>query len=347
MTLKTLDLSTPAISRRRKAAMIVQMMISDGGNLSLSQLPESLQELLTEELGAIRLVDRTTVASVAKEFTTQLEAVGMTAPGSRDNAINALSEHLTPSLAERLQAQTDTVRHGDHWPIVSSLSTPRIVDIMTSESVEISAVVLSKLPVGKAAEVLTKTPGERARRITYAMSLTAKVAPDVVHRIGQSLAKNYATPANRAFENAPVERLGAILNSTVAETRESLLEGLDSENPEFATDLRKAIFTFKDIPARIKPADISACLRPVDAETLARAIAAALADEGPLSAAAEFILGNVSQRMSAQMREDAEETGAVKKADAETAMSAVTAAIRELAETGTIEFIDPGANDNE
>ncbi|PRY80324.1 flagellar motor switch protein FliG [Yoonia maritima] len=327
--------------------MIVQMMISDGGNLSLSQLPESLQELLTEELGAIRLVDRTTVASVAKEFTTQLEAVGMSAPGSRDNAINALSAHLTPALAERLREQTDSVRHGDHWPIVSALPVSRIIDIMTTESVEISAVTLSKLPVGKAAEVLTKTPGELARRITYAMSLTAKVTPDVVHRIGQSLAKNYATTADHAFENAPVQRLGAILNSTVAETREDLLEGLDSENPAFATDLRKAIFTFKDIPVRIKPADISACIRPVEAESLTRAIAAALADEGPLSAAAEFILGNVSQRMAAQMREDAEEIGAVKKADAETAMSAVTTAIRELAENGAIEFIDPDANDNE
>jgi flagellar motor switch protein FliG len=65
-------------------------------------------------------------------------------------------------------------------------------------------------------------------------------------------------------------------------------------------------------------------------------------------ASAEFILGSVSQRMAGQMREDAEEMGRIKKADAEAAMSAITTAIREMAESGVITLLDPdeeGAED--
>lgn len=340
-------LSDGALTRRRKAAMIVQMLIGDGGSLSLSQLPESLQETLAGELGAIRRVDRDTVAAVAEEFVSELESIGLTAPGTRDGAILTIADHLSPPLANRLKAQTDLVRNGDHWPTVVELSIERIVDIMTQESIEVCAVALSKLPVAKAAQVLQKTPGERARRITFAMSQTADISPDAVRRIGASLAQDYGRSADIAFEKAPVQRLGAILNSTVTDTREDVLEGLGATDPVFASDVRKAIFTFKDIATRIKPTDIPNCIRSVDAEDLTTAIAAALAGEEVIVASAEFILANVSQRMAGQMREDAEERGKVKKADAEAAMSKVTNAIREMSDSGVITLIDPDETEDD
>ncbi|KJZ20358.1 FliG C-terminal domain-containing protein [Loktanella sp. S4079] len=330
-----------SLSRRRKAAMIVHLMIHEGSNLSLSELPESLQELLTDELGSIRLVDRQTVTDVAEEFLSRLEAVGLSAPGTRDGAIAALSDHLSPTVAGRLRAQMTSVKDGDHWHVVAALPNTQIVKIMNAESVEVCAVALSKLPTAKAAEVLAQTPGERARRITYAMSLTSDVKPDAVHRIGQALAKDYGQPTQVAFDKGAAQRLGAILNAAVTETREEVLDDLTSQDPVFASDLRKAIFTFKDIPHRIAPTDVPNCIRSVDGETLSRAIAAALADDADMSAAAEFILSNVSQRMAGQIREDAQELGTVKKSDAEKAMSAVTAAIRELVEAGAITLREP------
>lgn len=341
------SLQPQAMSRRRKAAMVVHMMLSEGGNLSLSQLPESLQELLTDELGAIRLVDRATVAQVAEEFTTALDAVGLSAPGSRDGAIRALSDHLTPEVANRLNTQLESFRKGDHWPRIADLPVTRIVDIMTAESIEVCAVALSKLHVSKAAQVLAQTPGERARRITYAMSLTANISPDAVRQIGAALAEDYARPIATAFDKAPVQRLGAILNSTITQTREDVLVGLGTRDPAFANDVRKAIFTFKDIAQRVKPTDIPSCIRSVDAQTLTLAVAAGLGGDDALIASAEFILASISQRMAGQMRDDAAEMGRIKKSDAESAMAAITTAIREMAESGVITLIDPDDSDEE
>ncbi|WP_342075358.1 FliG C-terminal domain-containing protein [Yoonia sp. SS1-5] len=338
---------TAALTRRRKAAMIVQMLISDGGSLSLSRLPEGLQEVLTGELGAIRLVDKGTVSAVAEEFVTELEAVGLAAPGTRDGAIMALADHLSPSLADRLRAQTDGVRNGDHWPRIVDLPIETIVDMMTAESIEICAVALSKLPVSKAANVLAKTPGDRARRITFAMSKTADITPDAVRRIGASLAKEYGRPRDIAFEKAPVPRLGAILNSTVTDTREDVLEGLTSMDPGFATEVRKAIFTFKDIAYRVKAVDIPNSLRSIDGADLTKALTAALAGEEALQKSAEFILASLSQRMATQLREEVQEFGKIKKADGETAMAAVTKAIRDLVDAGVITLIDPDEQDEE
>ena len=321
--------------------MIVQMLLESGNNLPLGQLPETLQLILTDKLGALRRVDKATVAAVAEEFTSELEAIGLTASGTRDGAITMLADHLSPMLADKLRRQLNSVRNGDHWPIIVDLEIARILATMQAESIEVCAVTLSKLPVGKAAEVLSRTPGDRARRITYAMSQTENIKPDAVRRIGATLAADYGLPREVAFEKAPVQRLGAILNSTATDTREDVLEGLGGTDPEFASDVRKAIFTFKDIAPRVKPTDIPNTIRNIDGDVLVTAIAAGLAGEDALVASAEFILTSVSQRMAGQLRDDAEERGRIKKDDAEKAMTAVTTVIREMADSGVITLIDP------
>ena len=327
--------------------MIVQMLLESGNNLPLGQLPETLQLVLTDELGALRRVDKATVTAVAEEFTSELEAIGLTASGTRDGAITMLADHLSPMLADKLRRQLNSVRNGDHWPIVVDLEIARILAIMQAESIEVCAVTLSKLPVGKAAEVLSRTPGDRARRITYAMSQTENIKPDAVRRIGATLAAEYGLPRDVAFEKAPVQRLGAILNSTATDTREDVLEGLGGTDPEFASDVRKAIFTFKDIAPRVKPTDIPNTIRNVDGDVLVTAIAAGLAGDDALVASAEFILTSVSQRMAGQLRDDAEERGRIKKDDAEKAMAAVTAVIREMVDSGIITLIDPDQTEDD
>ena len=336
-----------ALSSQRKAALIVQLMISDGGTLSLQQLPEHLQELLAREIGAIRLVDRDTVNAVADEFADLLAAIGLSSPGGPAAALDALSAHLSPDLAGRLKAELGGPSDADPWVQLSGLDADDLVPIMQSESTEVAAVVLSKLPVAKAASVLGELPGEKARMITFAVSRTADIAPDLVKRIGQTLVRAYCTTKITAFEKAPTDRVGAILNSSPAAIRDQMLEGLDQADEGFAKGVRKAIFTFVDIPTRLVPTDIPACIRSVDPEQLNLGIAAAIGSGGDLEAAADFILGNISQRMAQQIREDAAEMGKVKASIGEDAMNAVTAAIRDLNDSGAITLIDPDAEEEE
>ena len=76
----------------------------------------------------------------------------------------------------------------DPWERLAGLSADILAPVLEEESVEVGAVMLSKLSTAKAAELLGKLPGDKARRIAYAVSLTGNVAPETVHRIGQALA---------------------------------------------------------------------------------------------------------------------------------------------------------------
>lgn len=333
------------LSRKRKAALIVQLLISDGSKLALSTLPDQVQEDLARELGAIRLVDRDTVNAVAAEFADLLDAIGLSAPGGVDAALEALAGQISPHLADKLRDQLDN-RHGrDPWPRLQNLTTDDVTRILTNESIQIGAVMLSKLPVARAAEVLGRLPGERARRITFAVRQTADIAPDAVVRIGHALVSDYCRTRITAFDKAPVERVGAILNSSQAATREDVLVGLDESDAVFAKDVRRAIFTFGDIPARLKAIDIPGCLRVIEASDLSTAIAFALGVGGNLEESANFILANISQRMAAQIKEEAAERGTISAAIGEPALNAVSAAIRGLADDGAITMIDPDAEE--
>ncbi len=331
----------PALSGRQKAAILVRLLIAQGAEINLAALPEAMQTELTEQIAAMRLVDRDTMEAVVGEFVETLEQVGLSFAGGIDGALKALDGKLSPSAAQRLRelaARRDTA---DPWERIASAELDDLTGILQLESAEVAAVVLSKLSVKKAAALLGRMPGERARRVAYAISRTGGIAPQTVARIGRSLATQLDQRPPRAFVAPPSDRMGAILNLAPSEIRDRLLAELDEEDRGFAAGVRKAIFTFAHIHSRLQPRDVPRVLRDVPQADLIAALAAALgAGETDEARSAEFLLANMSQRMAASLREEAEARGPVKARDAEAAMATVADAVRGLLDSGEIALVD-------
>ncbi len=327
-------LAPSTMTGRQKAAIIVRLLLSEGGNLPLRDLPDHLQAALTEQIGSMRSVDRDTLRNVVEEFLTRLESVGLSFPGGIDGALQMLDGHISATAASRLKRLASASAKADPWDRIAALDPEKLLPVLTEESVEVGAVMLSKLAVSRAAELLGKLPGDRARRIAYAVSQTGNIDPETVRQIGLSLVGQLEAQPIRAFDTDPVERVGAILNFSPAATRDDVLQGLTETDTDFATQVRRAIFTFADIPARIEGRDISKVTRGVDQATLINALAGAAGDDD--RAAAEFILSNMSQRMAASLREEMAERGKVKDKDAEAAMTAIIVAIRDLESAGEL-----------
>lgn len=324
------------LTGRQKAAIVVRLLLSEGAAPPLARLPDHLQAALTEELGRMKTVDRTTVQAVVEEFLEAVEAVGLSFPGGIEGALDLLDGHLSSSAASRLRRAAAARSGADPWDRIAGLGVERLLPVLQEESVEVGAVMLSKLAVSKAAELLGKLPGERARRLAYAISLTGNVAPETVRRIGLALASQLDAQPARAFDTGPVERVGAILNYSAAVTRDAVLKGLEEEDAGFAEQVRRAIFTFTNIPARIDARDIPKIVRGVDQAVLVTALAAA---RGKDEKAADFVLANMSQRMAASLRDEMANLGKVKDKDGEAAMASVVTAIREMEAAGEIFLI--------
>lgn len=324
----------PALGGREKAAIIVRLLLAEGQPAPLLGLPDHMQAALTEQIGAMRTVDHATIAAVVEEFITALDSIGLSFPGGLDGALRMLDGQISATAATRLRRLSAASANADPWERIAAIDTDRLLPVLAEESAEVGAVMLSKLQVSRAAEILGRLPGDRARRIAFAMSQTGDIDPETVRRIGLSLAGQIESQPLRAFEAAPHERIGAILNASPAATRDDVLDGLATADEGFARQVRKAIFTFADIPARIEGRDVARIVRGVEQAMLVTALAGAATESD--SAAAEFILANMSQRLAATLREEIAERGTVRERDAEAGMAVVVAALRGLLDAGEI-----------
>ncbi|PIE12530.1 MAG: flagellar motor switch protein FliG [Rhodobacterales bacterium] len=328
------------LDSRKKAAIIVRFLLNEGAEVPLAQLPEELQTDLTQQMGAMRYVDRDTLAQVLAEFADEVERMGLTFPRGLAGALSALDGKISPQTAARLRKEAGVRRTGDPWEMIRSMPVEELQPILERESTEVAAVLLSKLDVSKAAELLSHLPGPDARRITYAMSLTEAVTPEAVDRIGLSLAAQIEMKPTRAFNEGPEERLGAILNVSQALTRDDVLNGLDENDEDFAQKVRKAIFTYNHIPARIQPLDVGKITREVDQAVLITALAFTMnGEDEAMKEASEYILNNLTKRMADAIREEVGEAGKIKPKDGNEAINTIIAAIRELQARGELEFV--------
>ena len=322
------------LSQREKAAVIVRLLLAEGAAPPIASLPEHMQAALTEQIAAMRLVDRTTLARVVEEFLSELEQVGLAFPGGIEAALQALDGHISAQAASRLRRLAGASGKVDPWERIIPQPPERLMPLIEAESVEVGAVLLSKLPVARAADLLGRLPGDRARRIAHAMALTGNINPETVRRIGVALAAQLDAEPPRAFEAQPEARVGAILNVVPAATRAVVLEGLEADDAAFAAKVKKAIFTFTHIPARLAPRDVPKVVRAVDQPLLVTALAGAASEAE--RAAAEHILAGLSQRMAQTLREEMAERGRIRPRDAEDAQASVVEAIRGLEAQGEV-----------
>ena len=328
------------IRPREKAAIIVRLLLAEGCPIKLSSLPDDMQAALAKQMGEMRRVDRTTLQAVVLEFLAELDEVGLSFPGGIEGALSIMDGHISTNAASRLRRMNMASLSMDPWERLTSISVEALAEALAEESIEVAAVALSKLPVQKAAELLGKLPGDKARAVAYAVSLTGNIDPDTVRRIGMSLATDIDLQPIKAFETDAGQRVGAILNIAATLTRDDVLKSLQETDSGFAERVRKAIFTFEHIKARLSPRDVPKMVRVVDQQVLVTALAAAIGnpDQEP---SAEHILANLSQRMTQGLREEMARRDKVKQKDAEEAMNIVVMAIRQLEGTGEIRLVVP------
>ena len=310
--------------------------------MSLTDLPDAAQVDLTEAMGSLCHIDHATSQSVIAEFLSELDGTGPALSAGVAGALDLKDRTLGGSTIAHLRDQAGMRPANDPWRLIAGLDCVRLLPAVQEESIEIGAIVLSKLKVSTAAELLGLLPRDRARQITFALSQIGAILPDTVRKIGEALVVQLNAQTPSAFRNSPAQRLGEILNSSSAEIRDDVLADLQAKDEKLAEQVRRAIFTFANIPERIDRRDVPKIARNIETLVLITALSAA-ASFPPNAEAAKFILTNMSQRLANQLREDMEMLGQFTERDGESAMAAVVATIQEMASDGDILLVTPDA----
>lgn len=327
---------TDHLTGLQKAAIIVRVLLAEGVEFPFSAIPSHEQTDMTRALASLRLIDRQTMCAVVEEFVEMLEQVGLSFPETIEEALALLDGKLDAQATRQLRALGRGGDGSDPWAELEMAEIPELVDILQKESTVVGAVVLSKLSTEKAATLLGALPADLAQTLALAVARTEQIAPEAVGRIGAALAAQVRDKPARAFDSPSTRRVGEILNSSPAALRDQLLSGLEQSDQVFATGVRKSIFTFQDIPARVAPLDVPGIIRNLSDDDLRLILAAQDADSRPTM---DFFLDNISKRMADMLREDAAALPQPSRKALEASQSRIANAIRGMADTGALKLV--------
>ena len=327
----------PQLTKRQKAAVLVHLLISGGVDSGLRELPPAQQQAIVREMARLRFVDRETLAEVVQEFAAELDSIGLHFPRDLASVVETIGGHLSFEVVESLTAELgpDAPAGDGPWTVIAELDVPSLLTFAEGETDEVCAIVLSKLPSARAAELMAQLPPERAEAVAAAFARTEDVTPGAVGRIGMALGRQSASRAAPAFEANSVLRVASILNVATARVRSAVLDSLEASDAAFAARVRQAVFSFENIPERVEPRSMPKILKEVDAMVVVKSLSG-LSDE--LRDVGTFILSTISSRLADQFREQIEEAGPIPFSESEAARAELVSTIRRLEEAGEISF---------
>ena len=325
------------LTKQQKAAILLSVLIRANAAPNLDNIATAALKQTVDTMATFGDVPQATVDTVILEFLTELGAFGVSLRGELEDTLNALKGHVSDKVLENIRKAYIRSPAVDVWTRIASADPADLRTCIEAEHLHIAATVLSKIPSPLAAEILGMMEPDRARETMLAIVNAGEIAPDILDLIGQSISETlFAGDGDSIFDKTPVERAGDIMNFTQSEIRDRMMEDFGKSDPDTAEKIRKAMFTFPDIPERIQPRDVPAILRSVPQDTLLVALRGA---ETAAPQAAEFLLSNLSKRAAEQLRDDLAELEPVKQKEVDSAMNEVIAAIRELEKSGEITLI--------
>ncbi|MBL4874814.1 MAG: hypothetical protein JKY41_15900 [Rhodobacteraceae bacterium] len=321
------------ISKSHKAAILLSVLIKAGATPNLDDIATGSLKGIVDIMASFGEVDRRTVDLVILEFLSELQDFGLSMRGDLEDTLTSLKGHVSEKALENIRKAYVRSPSVDVWVRIASAEAAQLQTCLGDEHLQVAATVLSKIPSTLAAQVLGAMEPARARETMLTIINSRKISADIIELIGQSISDSlFSQDAPSVFTTTPVERAGNIMNFAQSDIRDRLMEDFEVNDPATAEKIRKVMFTFADIPARVQPRDVSAITRTVDPEILLRALKNAPTE-------AEFILSGLSTRIADQLREELSELEPVKKKDAEAAMNELIIGIRELESSGAITLI--------
>jgi flagellar motor switch protein FliG len=209
-----------------------------------------------------------------------------------------------------------------------------LAQLLTEEHPQIAAVVLTQLPAGVAAKVLALMPSDQAADLASRISELEEVPEHAVAEASESLVRALELAGGLASSDSRATFDGlafsaAIVNEMSSEAGDELLGKVAERDETIASRIREALFTFEDL-LRIASRELGNLMRSVQSEMLITALQTATSE------LRDHLLGALSQRAAATLRDDLASASPKRLSEVEAAQREVIDAAMKLAAEGKL-----------
>jgi flagellar motor switch protein FliG len=327
------------IPGRRKAAVLLVSLGTDGASEVLKHLPEETVEKLTIEMARTRDVDAIEAEAIQREVVENAYARGYVAAGGVNYAREVLERSFGAARADEILARLATMIEQTPFEFLRATPPDQIHAFLRGEHPQTVALILANLPTTDvAAKVMQVMPPEEQADVAVRIALMGQTSPDVVKDVANVMRDKLQTVLQHEYAAAGgVQALADILNSADRATERNILEKLASEDEALADEVRSMLFTFEDL-LQLDQRSLQLVLKDVDSKDLALAL------RGAGEEVKEWIFANLSERASEMLKEELEFMPPQRRRVVEEAQSKVVAVVRRLEDQGEVTIARGGAS---
>jgi flagellar motor switch protein FliG len=174
-----------------------------------------------------------------------------------------------------------------------------LTDFTKMEHPQTIALMLSLLRPEQAAEVLENFPPDRRNEIINRMTTLNSVSYEFIEEMARTLESELNLERTSEEKVGGVSMVAEILNKMNRSSENEILDSIEEENPDLASEIRNLMFTFDDI-LKLNDRDIRELLKEINKEDLARSIK--IVDQEMK----DKIFKNMSSRAAEMLKEDME-----------------------------------------
>jgi flagellar motor switch protein FliG len=333
------ELKYEELNGRQKAAVLLMSMDVDVAAKVFKELDMKEVEQISVEITNMRELSTTIIEQVIEEFYQLMTASSYMVEGGLDYARMILEKTYGSERAKDIIEKIRVLTSVRGFTALKKADPQQLANFLSKEHPQTIALILSHLVADQAAEVLNEFDEALRADSIFRIATLGKVSPAVINDIENVVDQIADTTLSQDLAAAGGTHLVAnILNKSNNQIAKQILENIEEQDYNMATEIKRLMFLFEDI-VLIDDKGVQRILREVEKSDIAMALK--VSDQK----VKDKIFNNMSQRAAEVVQEEIEFMGPVKIKDVEGAQMRIVDIIKELEDKEEI-FIGGRGNED-
>jgi flagellar motor switch protein FliG len=331
LTLARTDDQSNELTGPRKAAILCMVLGAESAAKLTQKLSPEDVESISFEIARMDRVSGDVAEAVLGEWLEIMVAADSLAEGGIEYAREVLEKAFGVTKAHhmlnRLQAQ---LADSAGLRRLRTADPQALGNLMRGEHPQTIALILAHLEPQHTANILKMLNPTLGSEVIFRMARMEKVSPDMLQLIERSLlAEADLSPTPGMSSSGGPAAVAAVLNLVAPSLEKVIMEGVATMDAALAEQIKNLMFVFEDLVGLDERA-LSRLLRDVDSRELALALKQASNE------VRNKIMGVMSQRAVAALKEEIEMMGPSRKTEIEKAQTNIVGMVRKLEDAGEI-----------
>ena len=327
------------VLKRQKAAALLMSLDKQTAAELLRNVKREVVQGIALELVKLEQAGGPNGSGLAamKEFSEVLTMGGREGGTGKGFLRDVLPEALGSQQAGEVMGHLEMVsQQADPFLSIRSMGVEELSRTLSEERALVIACVVLELASGKAAALLLTLSPERKIEVVQRMTSMERPSAATRQRIAGMIQRKLAVREEKAEEAVEGNRwrtVAVVLRSMESDVRKELLDTLAGANADAVARLREQMVLWEDL-VLVEDRCLQQALHSVGIGSLARAM------HGEGEEQCGKILSNISQRVRAMLKEEAELMGRVTQKEVTEAREEIVAVLREQDAGGELYFVE-------